>query len=117
VNRSGRTHRRASRASGRAGRRASAAVRTLVGAITPSMQQPADIREGEEPSTSIENLDSRLCPTVSRPTRTLTRCSREEPLLREVHWRVWGVRHGGAAWGLVMQHCGIAAEGECAASS
>jgi hypothetical protein len=23
--------------------------------------------------------------------------------------RVWGVRHGGAAWGLVMQHCGIAA--------
>jgi hypothetical protein len=24
--------------------------------------------------------------------------------------RVWGVRHGGAAWGLVMQHCGIAAE-------
>jgi hypothetical protein len=23
--------------------------------------------------------------------------------------RVWGVRHDGAAWGLVMQHCGIAA--------
>jgi hypothetical protein len=23
--------------------------------------------------------------------------------------RVWGVRHGGTAWGLVMQHCGIAA--------
>jgi hypothetical protein len=23
--------------------------------------------------------------------------------------RVWGVRHGGAAWGLVMQYCGIAA--------
>ena len=23
--------------------------------------------------------------------------------------RVWGVRHGGAAWGLVMQHCDIAA--------
>jgi hypothetical protein len=22
---------------------------------------------------------------------------------------VWGVRHGGAAWGLVMQHCGVAA--------
>jgi hypothetical protein len=27
-------------------------------------------------------------------------------------WRVvWGVPHGGAAWGLIMQHCcGIAAE-------
>jgi hypothetical protein len=23
---------------------------------------------------------------------------------------VWGERHGGTAWGLVMQHCGIAAE-------
>jgi hypothetical protein len=31
--------------------------------------------------------------------------------VREVHWRVmWGVRHGGAAGRLVMQHCGIAAE-------
>jgi hypothetical protein len=24
---------------------------------------------------------------------------------------VWGVRHGGAAWWLVIQHCGVAAEG------
>jgi hypothetical protein len=23
--------------------------------------------------------------------------------------KVWGARHGGASWGLVMQHCGIAA--------
>ena len=31
--------------------------------------------------------------------------------VREVHWRVVrGVRHGGVAWRLVMQHCGIAAE-------
>ena len=30
--------------------------------------------------------------------------------VREVHWRVIrSVRHGGVAWGLVMQHCGIAA--------
>jgi hypothetical protein len=30
--------------------------------------------------------------------------------VREVHWRVVrGVRHGGVAWRLVMQHCGIAA--------
>jgi aspartate aminotransferase-like enzyme len=30
--------------------------------------------------------------------------------VREMHWRVMrGVRHGGAAWGLVMQYCGIAA--------
>jgi hypothetical protein len=29
---------------------------------------------------------------------------------REEHWRVWvPVRHNGAAWGLVMQHCCIAA--------
>jgi hypothetical protein len=31
--------------------------------------------------------------------------------VREVHRRLMrGVRHNGAAWGLVMQHCGIAAE-------
>jgi hypothetical protein len=47
--------------------------------------------------------------------RKATKCATCWISVREValEWRVvrgvWDVRHGGAVWGLVIQHCGTAA--------
>ena len=58
-----------------------------------------------------------VCLDAPRVTLCCRACARVTSHLRVkvVQWRVvrgvWGVQHGGVAWGLVMQHCGIATEG------
>ena len=64
-------------------------------------QEKTSVRQPHHPAEDSQpRLNQHKPPGVLYRSQWMTCC---------VEGGVWGARHGGAAWGLVMQHCGIAA--------